>query len=90
MVTKSFLLWALLCCLLFCAPASFAASNGGVVNHALGQDVNSKEYVLGVGDRIKMVVYGENDLSGEYEVGSTGYAALPLIGDIRAAGPDCF
>lgn len=46
----------------------------------------SQEYVLGVGDRIKLTVYGEGDLSGDYDVGSTGIIALPLIGDIQAAG----
>lgn len=44
-----------------------------------------KEYVLGVGDNIKLTVYGETDLSGEYEVNSTGYVALPLIGNVEAA-----
>ena len=32
-----------------------------------------------------MTVYGEEDLSGEYEVSSTGVVALPLIGDVHAA-----
>ena len=45
-----------------------------------------KEYILGVGDRFRMTVYGEEDLSGEYEVNSTGQAALPLIGNIKAVG----
>lgn len=45
----------------------------------------SKEYVLGVGDRVRLTVYGETDLSGDYEVGSTGIIAMPLIGDIVAA-----
>lgn len=44
-----------------------------------------KEYVLGVGDRLKLTVYGEDDLSGDYEIGSTGIVALPLIGNIPAA-----
>ena len=47
---------------------------------------DNKEYVLGVGDRIRLTVYGEDDLSGEYEINSTGVTALPLIGDIAAAG----
>lgn len=46
----------------------------------------TQEYVLGTGDKIRLTVYGEADLSGEYEVGSTGVVAMPLIGDIRAAG----
>jgi polysaccharide export outer membrane protein len=48
----------------------------------------SAAYVLGVGDRIKLTVYGEEDLSGEYEIGSAGVVALPLIGDIPAANKD--
>ena len=47
---------------------------------------SSVEYNLGTGDRIKLTVYGENDLSGEYEVGSTGVVALPLIGDVHVSG----
>lgn len=46
----------------------------------------SQEYVLGVGDKIRLTVYGEADLSGDYEVGSTGLVSIPLIGDIVAAG----
>lgn len=44
------------------------------------------EYVLGTGDRIKLTVYGEEDLSGEYEVSSNGVIALPLVGSVEAAG----
>lgn len=47
---------------------------------------SSADYILGVGDKVRLTVYGEDDLSGEYEVGSTGVVALPLIGSIRAAG----
>lgn len=46
----------------------------------------TQEYVLGVGDRIRLTVFGEADLSGDYEIGSTGMIALPLIGDVPAAG----
>lgn len=46
----------------------------------------SNNYVLGSGDRIQLTVYGESDLSGEFEIGSTGAVALPLIGSVTAAG----
>lgn len=45
----------------------------------------SSDYVLGTGDKIKLTVYGETDLSGEYEVSSTGIVSLPLIGNVPAA-----
>jgi protein involved in polysaccharide export with SLBB domain len=38
------------------------------------------------GDRIKMMVHGEQDLSGFYDVSPTGSVTLPLAGTIRAAG----
>lgn len=49
------------------------------------QDLNNRYYTLGVGDRLRVVVYGEENLSGEYEVGAEGTINLPLIGEIRAA-----
>jgi polysaccharide export outer membrane protein len=42
--------------------------------------------VLGIGDEIRMTVYGEDDLSGQYQIGSTGIVALPLVGNVPAAG----
>lgn len=46
----------------------------------------SRIYRLGVGDKVKVTVFGEGDLSGSYEIGATGALALPLIGDIPAKG----
>lgn len=41
-------------------------------------------YQLGVGDRVKVTVYNEPGLSGEFAVNDAGNLALPLIGDVRA------
>jgi protein involved in polysaccharide export with SLBB domain len=38
------------------------------------------------GDRIKMTVYGEENLTNFYDVDPTGRLSLPLIGRVRAAG----
>jgi protein involved in polysaccharide export with SLBB domain len=43
-------------------------------------------YVLGPADRIRINVYNEPDITGEYEVNSAGFMSLPLAGQIRAAG----
>ncbi|MDW7712454.1 MAG: polysaccharide biosynthesis/export family protein [Deferrisomatales bacterium] len=43
-------------------------------------------YLLGSGDRVRVSVFGEPDLSGEFEVDGTGMVALPLIGELGAAG----
>lgn len=46
----------------------------------------SVEYRLGSGDRLRLIVYGEPDLSGEFDVSGTGRVALPLIGQVNAKG----
>jgi len=44
------------------------------------------EYALGSGDRLKLTVFGENDLSGDFTIDGSGYIRLPLVGEVRAAG----
>lgn len=44
------------------------------------------DYVLGSADRIRITVFGEPTLSGEYTVSSRGTVNLPLAGDIPASG----
>jgi polysaccharide biosynthesis/export protein len=43
-------------------------------------------YVLGPNDRVRLKVYGEPDIAGEYEVDNNGNVSIPLAGHIRAAG----
>ena len=49
-------------------------------------DVELGSYVLGVDDVIKIVVYGEDELSNTYKVGSTGTISFPLLDDVHVAG----
>jgi len=44
------------------------------------------EYQLGSGDELRITVFGEADLTGQFLVGSQGTIAYPLVGDVRAAG----
>jgi polysaccharide biosynthesis/export protein VpsN len=44
------------------------------------------DYVLGVGDKVKITTFGEPDLSGDFEVSSTGTISMPLIGAVQATG----
>ncbi len=41
---------------------------------------------VGPGDKIKMNVFGEENLSGEFEVDNTGSLAIPLVGEIKVRG----
>ena len=56
-----------------------------LVNAEEAQD-SVAAYQLGSGDRVRMMVYGEEDLTGEFEVDGSGNLALPLTGNITAGG----
>lgn len=44
------------------------------------------EYRLGSGDKIRLIIFGEPDLSGEFMISGDGVVSLPLIRDVHAAG----
>lgn len=44
------------------------------------------EYKLGPGDKVRLTVFGEEQLSGEFLVGNDGSVAVPLVGEVRAGG----
>lgn len=46
--------------------------------------VNDDSYRLGAGDKMKITVYGEQDLSGEFLVSSNGRVQFPLVGEVQA------
>ncbi|HTQ13611.1 MAG TPA: polysaccharide biosynthesis/export family protein [Rhizomicrobium sp.] len=52
---------------------------------AAAQDVSST-YRLGTGDKVRVIVYGEDDLGGTFEVDGNGMISLPLIGQVKATG----
>ncbi|RYD68063.1 MAG: polysaccharide export protein [Sphingomonadales bacterium] len=50
------------------------------------QPIVEQEYVLGVGDKVRVIVFNEEALSGEFQVSAAGSIALPLIGEVSAVG----
>ena len=53
---------------------------------SIADAAEDREYRLGAGDRVNVIVYGHEDLSGEFEVDSAGRLSLPLIQVVHAAG----
>jgi polysaccharide export outer membrane protein len=43
-------------------------------------------YILGGGDQIRVVVFGEDNISGDYLVDAEGNITMPLIGRVLASG----
>lgn len=65
------------------APAAPAASTAAAITERVAS-VGS-DYHLGSGDKIRVIVFGEESLSGEFVVSGNGKVSLPLVGDINAA-----
>jgi protein involved in polysaccharide export with SLBB domain len=43
-------------------------------------------YTLGNGDQLRITIFGQPDLSGQFEVDGTGSISMPLIGQVEALG----
>jgi polysaccharide export outer membrane protein len=43
-------------------------------------------YLLGVGDKIRIITFGNEPLTGEFRINDAGNIALPLVGTVSAAG----
>ena len=48
--------------------------------------VDHATYGLGPGDQVRIITFGEDNLTGEFRVNDSGSIALPLIGAVHAAG----
>lgn len=51
-----------------------------------GAAAKQRVYRLGIGDKLKITVYGEENLSGPFEVNAFGQVSLPLVGEMPAKG----
>jgi protein involved in polysaccharide export with SLBB domain len=43
-------------------------------------------YRLDTGDKVRVIVFGEDDLGGQFQIDDKGFIRLPLIGQLKAAG----
>jgi polysaccharide export outer membrane protein len=53
---------------------------------APAEAVDVPEYRLGPADQLRITVFNEPDLTGQFVVGAQGTIAYPLVGNVRAAG----
>ena len=68
-----------------------AGCDGGAVVGTVGEAAPSVDAVSGVprlqaGEKIKVTVFGEPNLSGDYLVDPGGFVSLPLAGTVKAGG----
>jgi polysaccharide biosynthesis/export protein len=66
------------------APAAVLATP--VAPLAYAQPLREGPYTLDSGDRLRVVVFGQDGLSNSYVVDVSGHIAIPLIGSVSARG----
>ncbi len=67
--------------LVFCLTLALVIAFQG---HSYAQ--GTAAYKLGSGDKLRVTVFGERDLSGDFDINDQGLAALPLIGPVPLGG----
>jgi polysaccharide export outer membrane protein len=50
------------------------------------QPVPTSAYRLGPGDRVRIIVFGDQQLTSDFRVSDSGTVAVPLLGTVQAAG----
>ncbi|MCA3893517.1 polysaccharide biosynthesis/export family protein [Vibrio vulnificus] len=50
------------------------------------RDASLDDYHLGTGDKIEIIVYGEDDLSMKLKIGQAGLVNFPYIGEVKLTG----
>lgn len=66
---------------------ALAAPAGAAAQEATAAEVRVvPDYRLGSGDKIRVITFGEEALTGEFFVGGSGNVSLPLVGEVKAAG----
>jgi len=75
--------------LIVAALAGCASTGGPVVETGpryVAEAASLENYRLSAGDKVRITVFGEQSLSGEYAVGSDGMVSMPLAGNVPADG----
>jgi polysaccharide export outer membrane protein len=72
-----------LACLLLCLAVAACAPGRGLPSLP---SAPSGPYRLGAGDVIRLITVGDDTLTGEFRVSDNGKVALPMLGEMEAAG----
>jgi polysaccharide export outer membrane protein len=74
--------------LIICALALTAGCGGNRMSSkaATAPLPEAGPYQLDSGDKLRVVVFGQEDISGEYAVDGSGFISMPLINQVEARG----
>lgn len=66
--------------------AALTAACAGTIPTGEPDTLEAAEYRVGAGDQLRITVFGEADLTGQYLINPQGDIAFPLIGNVSAGG----
>ena len=75
---------ACLCCLTGFGTISTALAETGIQQSDFRS--SGAAYQLDTGDKVRVIVFGQDDLGGQFQIDDSGFIRLPLIGQLKAAG----
>jgi polysaccharide export outer membrane protein len=75
--------WLQLCLLLVLLPLAACSLNGKTTTYSLEP---RGVYTLGGGDTIRVMVYGDETVTGTYKVDDAGTLSMPLVGQLYVSG----
>jgi protein involved in polysaccharide export with SLBB domain len=68
------------------APSSTPVGTSASASSAKSGPRSGVQLRVSAGDKIKVIVFGEDKLSGDYQIDSAGAVSLPLAGTVEVAG----
>src|SRR5580693_1224693 len=75
----------MLCIQALCLAGALTACNPAGDLQPL-PELQKTSYTLGVGDKVRIITFGNEALTGEFRVDDSGVIAMPLLGSVPAAG----
>ena len=85
-LSRAFALLAAVVFMMVSTSSGVAHAQSGAEPAATAANAQAMDYLLGPGDKVRVTVYGEESLSGEFFVSGSGLMSLPLIGEIKVGG----
>ena len=80
---RKFIFGLLFILLAACSPTRILEP--GTLAQIAPAPTNGAEYKLGPGDKVRIIVFNEQALSNEFQIGADGRLAFPLIGSVDAS-----
>lgn len=74
------------CAAAICAAMTLAGCSGYKPAPAAFHEAINQPYMLDAGDRVRITVFDQDELTNTYSVDQSGYIAFPLVGAVPARG----